>query len=455
MAIFDGVALHEMAILAPLAYRDGNESLAENLVGTGWTAISPGSLGFPGSSSVGGYFVHGDAAAYAARNGDALALVFRGSDSADDLFDSVVDQAGHFAKLEPFIERVLAYAADDLNGVEKLYVTGHSLGGSMAHHFASEYGSGDQLAAFEVAIATFGAAGDPDLDGNPVSRKVLHVFHTDDVLANGNLLPPFSTDHDFYTGFRLPISLPKIDGVGTAEHDEVLYGQTVGAITESPAFEHATENTNFVVLSNGAPDSGNARSYDYDGDSNTFILGMNGADTIHGGGDTDLIDGALGADLLKGHGGRDRLYGSAGNDKLDGGGGRDVLEGGAGNDQLLGNDGQDVLNGAAGADTLTGGIGADRFDFDAVSDSPSSAFDVITDFRPTQLDRIDLSDIDANGLVAGNQAFSFVGADSFTAAGQLRYAAGTLACEVTGDGVADLVVQLLNSPLLEADDFVL
>ncbi len=92
------------------------------------------------------------------------------------------------------------------------------------------------------------------------------------------------------------------------------------------------------------------------------------------------------------------------------------VNGSQGADTLVGNGGVNVLNGFAGADTLrgggamdqlTGGAGADSFVYGAIGDSPSSAAgrDLITDFSHAQGDRIDLSLIDANTGVAGDQAF--------------------------------------------------
>ena len=108
---------------------------------------------------------------------------------------------------------------------------------------------------------------------------------------------------------------------------------------------------------------------------------------------------------------------------LSGLGGNDTLNGGSGNDTLLGGDGLDILWGESGADTLTGGTGADTFAYAATNDSGVGVGlrDVITDFL-SGTDRIDLSGIDANAAVAGNQAFTLIGATStFTAAQQLAY----------------------------------
>lgn len=85
---------------------------------------------------------------------------------------------------------------------------------------------------------------------------------------------------------------------------------------------------------------------------------------------------------------------------------------------------------------------------------------MITDFQRGQGDLIDLSFIDANSTVAGNQAFRFVGDGAFSGhAGELvarSTSAGTLVLgDVDGDGRADFGL-LLDDPLkLGADSFLL
>jgi Ca2+-binding RTX toxin-like protein len=112
-----------------------------------------------------------------------------------------------------------------------------------------------------------------------------------------------------------------------------------------------------------------------------------------------------GADTIKGTSGADTLVGAGGNDTLIGAGGGDTLRGQAGND---------FLRGDGGRDNLIGGLGSDRFDFNAVSDSPGGAPDIIKAGDSAiafqrGVDRIDLGGIDANTTVDGNQAFKFGG----------------------------------------------
>nr|WP_312819213.1 immunoglobulin-like domain-containing protein [Pseudomonas sp.] len=105
-----------------------------------------------------------------------------------------------------------------------------------------------------------------------------------------------------------------------------------------------------------------------------------GADTLMGGGGNDILFGQGGNDYLDGGKGNDILLGGTGNDTLLGGEGNDLLFGGAGNDMLIGGKGNDILSGGAGADTFVwkaGDIGQD----------------VIKDFKLSEGDRLDLTDL--------------------------------------------------------------
>ncbi|TFY84141.1 type I secretion C-terminal target domain-containing protein [Pseudomonas kairouanensis] len=82
--------------------------------------------------------------------------------------------------------------------------------------------------------------------------------------------------------------------------------------------------------------------------------------------------------------GADTLIGNAGNDILFGQGGNDTLNGGAGNDILVGGKGNDIL---------TGGSGADTFVWLKGDTNTNGGFDQITDFKHSEGDKLDLSDL--------------------------------------------------------------
>ncbi len=204
-------------------------------------------------------------------------------------------------------------------------------------------------------------------------------------------------------------------------------------------------------------------------------IGGSGADTIVGNDVANVLTGNAGNDTLNGAGGDDTLIGGSGADAMTGGVGNDSydvdqagdtvteaagegtdtvnsaisytlganlenlvltgtaangtgnaldnvitgnalanrVDGGAGNDRLIGGDGVDFLTGGAGNDVFVGEINATKV---ASKDGPI-ALDVILDF--TVGDRIDLSGIDANVNVAGDQAFTFVGNASGKGTGDL------------------------------------
>jgi Ca2+-binding RTX toxin-like protein len=155
----------------------------------------------------------------------------------------------------------------------------------------------------------------------------------------------------------------------------------------------------------------------------------------------------------------DTIPGTSGNDTLAGGVGNDRLDGRAGDDQLSGDEGNDYLLGGLGKDELTGGSGVDQFAFSSVWDSSPGSFyhDEITDFSTAQGDKIDLSLIDANQVLTGDQAFQFIITDFTGEAGQVRYdvTEGLVLADINGDGLTDIEVYVLGNPALSASSFIL
>lgn len=147
--------------------------------------------------------------------------------------------------------------------------------------------------------------------------------------------------------------------------------------------------------------------------------------------------------LVEGRAGRN---GTSANDVLVGSDAQDWIHGGAGNDTIVGGGGRDFLTGGGGRDTFVYAKTAD-------------ATDHIGDFRVGE-DRIDLSRIDANVLMSGNQAFQFIAQDRFSGqAGQLRFdfrgANTAIEGDVNGDRIADFRIDLAGRHILSANDIVL
>ena len=216
--------------------------------------------------------------------------------------------------------------------------------------------------------------------------------------------------------------------------------------------------------------------------SNDVVIGLAGNDSLDGGTGIDRLEGGAGNDTYLIDSASEVLVDTAGIDTvrstvsktlaaafenlvltgtgplagvgnavanaLTGNAGANTLTGLAGNDTLTGLAGNDLLIGGLGKDILRGGLGGDKFHFNAATESVKGvARDVVADFSRAQLDKIDLSTIDADidGTI-GNQAFSFIGAIAFTGIdGQLRFAGGILAGDTNGDKIADFEIQVVGA----------
>jgi Ca2+-binding RTX toxin-like protein len=188
------------------------------------------------------------------------------------------------------------------------------------------------------------------------------------------------------------------------------------------------------------------------GDGRANVLcGDAGDDTLSGGGRADALygDGTMRVDAPAGTAGPVTLFANADDPSTgDPAAGHDLLDGGSGADTLLG--------GRAG-DTLTGGGGADTFIYLSTEDSQAFDRDEITDLA--NQDVIDLSAIDADVTVEGDQAFTVVAA--FTGrAGEalLSYNADldvtALQLDTNGDHEADAEI-VLDGKHNHFDNFVL
>ncbi|MBD2679031.1 MULTISPECIES: calcium-binding protein [Nostoc] len=284
-----------------------------------------------------------------------------------------------------------------------------------------------------------------------------------------------------------------VDNVGDIATE--VFGDALGGIDTVQASVSYTLSANLENLtltgSGSINGTGNFRGNVINGNSaGNSLSGLDGNDTINGGGGADSTNGGNGNDRIidsdfvnfdfhNGGAGVDTIdysgvdFSSAvvinlatglttvnvggGNsetilnfENVEGSQGGETIIGSSGNNVLDGNGGNDTIRGGAGRDTLIGGLGNDVFDFDFLSDSqPGVLRDVISGFVGNGSgtgDRIDLSTIDANPFLAGNQAFSFIGSGAFTTVGQLRYSGGILRANTDFDAAAEFEIQIAGSP---------
>ena len=294
-----------------------------------------------------------------------------------------------------------------------------------------------------------------------------------------------------------------------------LAGQGVDRVRSLVSHALAANVDNLQLLGHAYSGAGNALANLMQGTATAnFLNGVAGNDRLLGFGGNDILHGGLGSDILNGGTGNDRLVGGTGNDTyfidsardvvvelvgqgvdkawsyashalaanvenlqlagqaysgqgnalanlIQGNASANFLAGAAGNDRLLGLGGNDVLHGGLGFDVLYGGAGRDTFDFNHFVElgNGRGAPDIIADFVHG-LDRVDLSGIDANTTLAGNQAFSFLGGESFSGrAGELivrtNYGSTYVSADLNGDTHADMQIHLIGHINLTASDFIL
>ncbi|MER9397476.1 Ig-like domain-containing protein [Mesorhizobium sp. M0615] len=115
-----------------------------------------------------------------------LEISFRGTDQTSDFLDYVPFQK-HLDKFKPLLDAVVAYLDDPTNGIQKVLIGGHSLGGSVAQLFTQQLLS-TRCPTYVVSTYTDGSPGaESPRKGLPITNFV----HTDDLV--GNWVPTLSS----------------------------------------------------------------------------------------------------------------------------------------------------------------------------------------------------------------------------------------------------------------------
>jgi Ca2+-binding RTX toxin-like protein len=271
----------------------------------------------------------------------------------------------------------------------------------------------DRIIGSDVHDSIFGGGNDDKLFGNGANDE-LHGEDGDDELDGGG-------GADWMVG-----------GTGW---DHYFVDNSGDVVVEDPS---ATDtDTVFTWVTYTVPD-------------NVEVMLLQGMDAIDATGNmqNNWISGNDAKNVISGGDGMDRLFGLGGDDTLIGGAHDDTLYGGLGNDKLIGGPGHDKMRGEAGADT---------FIFASVADCGlvTADADEVYDFYSLQGDRIDVSGIDANATLAGDQAFNFIGNANFSnTAGELRFASFFLEGDLDGNGAGDFFIAV-NSAALMHSDFIL
>lgn len=289
--------------------------------------------------------------------------------------------------------------------------------------------------------------------------------------------------------------------------DDVLIGTSAGDLV----FGYA--GTDFIVTGAGADIIRAGAGDDFvNGEAGRDMLfGEGGDDDLFGGDDDDMLDGGIGDDRLFGQNGNDLLEAGAGDDSVFGGNGNDMIVASLndGNDTYYGGDisedtgtdtldmgfltvdvdvdlgtgvggrgsavssqsGTDTLWGVenvvtgSGDDTITmtnavnvvdGGQGEDVFVFGSAA---AAHGDTIRGFEAG--DKIDLSGIDANSAVAGNDTFTLESGQSTTAPGQIVVTHETredgeytvISGDIAGTNAPEFRISIAGNHTLTGDNF--
>jgi Ca2+-binding RTX toxin-like protein len=403
--------VHEMALMSSWAYGDtgagargwrevhANEiDLATNADDGSWTMTNGV---FKLNLSIGDAQAHLYSALYNGKR--TVAVAFAGTElEKGDLSDVAGWVTSHiyYDAMSVFTDAVREYI--NKSGAEQVFVTGHSLGGSMAQYFMEEANDGSG----RFTGATFGSPGALDVQ------------------------PDFMV-HFERTGDPVPFA-------GRLLYDKI--GEIVTRPTKEEGFHpivnHSIENYIADI----------ERLSELDKLDRPGFLNF---DDIHPGRSSSWLVGDERSERLVTDRGKiwDKVFGQAGNDELVGYDGRDVLNGGIGNDKLIG---------GKGVDELTGGAGRDAFVFDAPLQQMN--FDLINDF--TKLDEIVLDSTYFTDMLSGRllrNAF----ADSIEAAvrsTRIIYEAesGRLLYDRDGSGfsAAVLVARLTNKADFDHTDIL-
>jgi Ca2+-binding RTX toxin-like protein len=281
-------------------------------------------------------------------------------------------------------------------------------------------------------ITGTGNAGNNLITGNAGNNILVGLGGADTLDGAGG------RDTASYAASDAGVTVSLTGGVGSGGHaqgDTLFFIENVIGSNFDDTIEGNAENNVLNGRAHGA--DGDTVSYSNALAGVTVSLASTKAQNTYGAGTDTLI-------------GFENLTGSAFADKLTGNAAKNILTGG---------DGNDVIDGGAGADTLIGGSGSDVFVFKTLSASTPAGYDVIIDFE-SGLDTIDISAIDANSNVNGNQAFQF-GGESFLAVSRSvtwwEEGGNTIVqADVNGNSLADFRIVLVGVELsLDVADFVL
>jgi Ca2+-binding RTX toxin-like protein len=319
-------------------------------VPSGWTVVTPASLGLGSQHRDGNYYKDGDtgASAIVLRKGNEYIVSFRGTDDQRDI-DSYPEL--YFGTYIDHFRPLLSALKAEAPAGAKFSFTGVSLGGGAVNNLASiaqnDFGGTFKKSAF-VAFAS------PNITN---ASGILNLGVENDPVYKSVPNPYWAAKFQDYASSADNIVLANnayVAGSGgqdNSAHNGLEYLTMFERLAKSAyQTDMSIDSVIVVAASNGLiQDKGAGRE-----NTGAFYIGRDNA--------SDRMTGRNGNDTMEGFGGADTLNGGRGNDRIDGGIGNDVINGGIGNDTVKGGDGNDTIviaGSEARLDVMSGGAGTD------------------------------------------------------------------------------------------------
>jgi hypothetical protein len=269
-----------------------------------WRVLTPEYLGVAPQYWDGPYFTNNGASAIVLRQGNAIVVSFRGTDSDDDFAHYPELSFGTYInRFEPLLTAIAAQEGD-----LHFYFTGASLGGGAVNQMAdiASYAYAGRFAAAQfVAFASpiianangilnFGFENDP-------IYKFLENYSDEPSSLDNLVLATAQYMAGNYDGRHPPNDYAHSSSV-----------DVIGRLKDSAFYDFMSPDSVLIFDAYSGPVTDMTPGRESIG---AFYLGEAGA---------DQIIGRAGNDFIEGFGGDDTLSGTAGNDRLDGGTGFDV-----------------------------------------------------------------------------------------------------------------------------------
>lgn len=260
--------------------------------------------------------------------------------------------------------------------------------------------------------------------------------------------------------------------------DTMVFGSgTVGFVTmldgSSVSYARTGHNDDVFNLGNGFAGSVDMKNGDdvmnIEGGNANLIFMRGGDDEVnitgYNGTQTYMLNGGEGDDTLSFKGSKTAVDVSVSGlavrnfETIIGTNRGDILADGDKDTTLNGGKGGDILNGGGGRDLLYAGkdTNIDRFVFNEVSDSHRALKKTDRIYQFANNDLIDLTRIDADDSLAGDQAFTFAGTTATANAVwyEVKGKNSFVRADVDGDAVADFSVLVMGTTSVTASDFIL